>query len=67
MTNAIIDAVKAGITAAGGMPWQVQLGMAAGGALIGIIGGVIGWFGHKRKSHAGHQSQLYESDDQKTD
>ena len=51
MTNVIIDAVQAAVTAAGGMPGQVQLGMAAGGIVIGIIGGVIGWFGYKRKAH----------------
>lgn len=49
MTNVIVEAVKAGIAAAGALPWQVQLGMAAGGVLIGIIGGVIGWFGGKAK------------------
>ncbi len=49
MTNAIVEAVKVGLETAGGLPWQVQLGMAAGGVLIGIIGGVIGWFGGKRK------------------
>jgi hypothetical protein len=47
MTNAIIEAVKAGITAAGGAPWQVQAGMVAGGIVAGFIGGVIGWFGKK--------------------
>jgi len=62
MTNVIIDAVKAGIEAAGGMPWQVQLGMAAGGVLIGIIGGVVGWFGHKRKSNPEPKGKLREAD-----
>ena len=51
MTNTIIEALNVGLEAAGALPWQVQLGMAAGGALIGIIGGVIGWFGHKRQAH----------------
>jgi hypothetical protein len=56
MTNAIAEAVKAGIEAAGGMPWQVQVGYLAGGAAIGVIGGVVGWFGKvfqlKRKAVA---------------
>ncbi|MDD5677481.1 MAG: hypothetical protein PHW60_05740 [Kiritimatiellae bacterium] len=51
MTNNIMEALNIGLEAAGALPWQVQLGMAAGGVLIGIIGSVIGWFGHKRKSH----------------
>ncbi|MDD5677137.1 MAG: hypothetical protein PHW60_03980 [Kiritimatiellae bacterium] len=50
MTNAIIEAVKVGLEATGGLPWQIQLGMAAGGVVIGIIGGIIGWFGGKIKS-----------------
>ena len=62
MTNVIVEAVKAGIAAAGALPWQVQLGMAAGGVLIGIIGGVVGWFGHKIKSNPEPKGKLREAD-----
>lgn len=45
MTNAIIEAVKAGIEAAGGSSWQYQAGLAAAGVAVGVLGGVVGWFG----------------------
>jgi hypothetical protein len=45
MTNAIIEAVKTGIEAAGGMPWQVQAGMVAGGVIVGVLGSVGAWIG----------------------
>ena len=49
MTNAIISAVKTGIEAAGGLPWQVQVGEAAGMFVLTVLGGIVGWFAHKKK------------------
>ncbi|MDD5678200.1 MAG: hypothetical protein PHW60_09460 [Kiritimatiellae bacterium] len=59
MTNAIVEAVKVGLEAAGGLPWQVQAGMVAAGVVIGVLGSVAGWIGQQfwksRKGKNGNQ------------
>ena len=45
MNSNIVDLVKQSIEAAGGSSWQYQAGLAAAGVAMGVLGGVLGWFG----------------------
>ena len=49
MNTALVEIAKSAASATAGMPWQYQAGVAAGVAVLTILGGVAAWWQKRKK------------------